>query len=39
MDNMDIYNSVRAVPETALKEIQAGRLSGTESDVQYSTLN
>lgn len=32
MDNMTIYNKVRAVPETALKEIQAGRLKG-KSDI------
>jgi hypothetical protein len=32
MDNMQIYNKVRAVPQTALKEIQAGRLKG-KSDI------
>lgn len=28
MDNMDIYNAVRAVPQDAKKPIQAGRLKG-----------
>lgn len=28
MNNMEIYNAVRAVPETAKKEIKAGRLKG-----------
>jgi hypothetical protein len=32
MDNLTIYNSVRAVPKEALKEIQAGRLKG-KSDI------
>lgn len=32
MDNMSIYNKVRAVPATALKEIGAGRLKG-KSDI------
>lgn len=32
MDNMQIYNKVRAVPKEALKEIQAGRLKG-KSDI------
>lgn len=32
MDNMQLYNSVRAVPEGALKKIEAGRLRG-KSDI------
>lgn len=32
MDNLNIYNAVRAVPPAALKEIQAGRLKG-KSDI------
>ena len=28
MENMDIYNKVRAVPEEAKKQITAGRLRG-----------
>lgn len=32
MEHMTIYNNVRAVPEKALKEIQAGRLKG-KSDI------
>ena len=32
MDNLTIYNNVRAVPKEALKEIQAGRLKG-KSDI------
>ncbi len=32
MNNLDIYNKVRAVPQEALKEIQAGRLKG-KSDI------
>lgn len=32
MDNLDIYNRVKSVPQTALKTIQAGRLKG-KSDI------
>ena len=32
MDNLEIYNKVRTVPDVALKEIQAGRLKG-KSDI------
>lgn len=32
MDNLTVYNAVRAVPKEALKEIQAGRLKG-KSDI------
>ena len=32
MGNLDIYNSVKSVPQTALKTIQAGRLKG-KSDI------
>lgn len=32
MDNLQIYNAVRNVPQEALKEIQAGRLKG-KSDI------
>lgn len=32
MDNLKLYNSVRAVPVTALKKIEAGRLKG-KSDI------
>lgn len=32
MDNLSVYNQVRAVPKEALKEIQAGRLKG-KSDI------
>ena len=28
MENLEIYNKVRAVPKEALKEIGAGRLKG-----------
>lgn len=32
MENLDVYNRVKSVPETALKTIQAGRLKG-KSDI------
>jgi hypothetical protein len=32
MDNLKLYNEVRTVPQTALREIQAGRLKG-KSDI------